>query len=106
MNHLKGNPFIAALLSLRVPGLGQIYGDEGKKGAAIIFAAIIIANLNIIILPLIPTANPNSPVPANDINALWKYWIPRIPHDVASLWSIIFWIWAVIDAFYITRKQL
>jgi TM2 domain-containing membrane protein YozV len=47
---MKRSPFIAALLSLIIPGLGQIYGGEGKKGAAIIFAAIVIANLNIIIL--------------------------------------------------------
>jgi len=102
---MKRNPFIAALLSLLIPGLGQIYGDEGKKGAAIIFAAIVIANLNIIILPLIAMANPNLPIHANDASAVWKYWIPRITHDVASLWSIAFWIWAVVDAFCVTRKQ-
>ncbi len=101
---MKGNPFIAALLSLLIPGLGQIYGGEGKKGAAIIFAAIVIANLNIIILPLIAIANPNLPVHANDVNAVWKYWIPRITHDIASLWSMAFWIWAVIDAYCVARK--
>ena len=102
---MKLNPFIAALLSLLVPGLGQIYSGEGKKGAAIIFAAIVIANLNIIILPLIAMANPNLPIHVNDANEVWKYWIPRITHDVASLWSIAFWIWAVVDAFCVTRKQ-
>ncbi len=102
---MKLNPFIAALLSLLVPGLGQIYSGEGKKGAAIIFAAIVIANLNIIILPLIAMANPNLPIHVNDANEVWKYWIPRITHDIASLWSIVFWIWAVIDAFNITRNQ-
>ena len=101
---MKGNPFIAALLSLLIPGLGQIYGGEGKKGAAIIFAAIVIANLNIIILPLIAIANPNLPVHANDVNAVWKYWIPRITHDIPSLWSMAFWIWAVIDAYCVARK--
>lgn len=101
---MKRNPFIAGLLSLIIPGLGQIYGGKGNKGAAIIFAAIVIANLNIIILPLIALANPNLPVHSGDVNAVWKYWIPRIAHDVASLWSIVFWIWAVIDAYNITRK--
>jgi TM2 domain-containing membrane protein YozV len=97
-------PFIAALLSLLIPGLGQIYCGEGKKGAAIIFAAIVIANFNIIILPLIAMANPNLQMCANDASAIWKYWIPRITHDVASLWSIAFWIWAVIDAYKVAGK--
>jgi TM2 domain-containing membrane protein YozV len=101
---MKRNPFIAALLSLITPGLGQIYGGEGKKGAAIIFAAIVIANLNIIILPLIAMANPNLPIHANYVNAVWKYWIPRITHDIASLWSIAFWIWAVNDDYNVARK--
>jgi len=102
---MKRNAFIAALLSLIIPGLGQIYGGEGKKGAAIIFAAIVIANLNIIILPLIAMANPNLPMHPNDANEVWKYWIPRITHDVASLWSITFWLWAVIDAFNVTANR-
>ena len=102
---MKRNPFITALLSLMVPGLGQIYGGEGKKGATIIFAAIVISNLNVMILPLIALANPDLPIHTNDPNALWRYWIPRITHDVASLWSIAFWLWAIIDAFHIARKQ-
>ena len=84
---MKRNPFIAALLSLIIPGLGQIYGGEGNKGAAIIFASIVIANLNIIILPLIAMANPDLPMHVNDAYEVWKYWIPRITHDVESLWS-------------------
>ena len=101
---MKRNPILASLLSLIIPGLGQIYSGDGKKGAAIIFAAIVIANLNIMILPLIAMANPNLPIHANDASAVWKYWIPRITHDVASLWSIAFWIWAVIDAYNDARK--
>ena len=50
---MKRSPFIAALLSLIIPGLGQIYGGEGKKGAA----------------------------------------------------SIVFWIWAIIDAYHISLKK-
>jgi TM2 domain-containing membrane protein YozV len=104
MVQIKKNALIAGLLSLIVPGLGQIYGDKGKKGAAIIFAAIVIANLNVIILPLISMANPNLPVSAHEVNAVWKYWIPRVTHDVASFWSIVFWFWAVIDAYKIVKK--
>ena len=104
-NKSKRNPFIAGLLSLIIPGLGQIYGGKSYKGAKIIIAAIVIANLNIIILPLIALANPVLPIPSDDVNAVWKYWIPRITHDIASLWSVVFWIWAVIDAYKITREN-
>ena len=103
---MKRYPILAALFSLIIPGLGQIYGGEGKKGAAVIFAAIVIANLNIMILPLIAIANPDLPMHHLDPNTVWKYWIPRITHDIASMWSIAFWVWAIIDAYNVTRKQL
>lgn len=102
---VKRNPFIAGLLSLIVPGLGQIYGGEGNKGAAIIAAAIVIGNLNIIILPLISMANPVISTGTPDARTIWTYWIPRIVHDVISLWSITFWIWAILDAISIARKN-
>jgi TM2 domain-containing membrane protein YozV len=101
---MQRNKFIAGLLSLIIPGLGQIYAGKGNKGAAIIFGAIVIANLNVIILPLIALANPNLPINPNDANTVWKYWIPRITHDVASLWSVIYWIWAVVDAYKTASK--
>jgi TM2 domain-containing membrane protein YozV len=102
---VKQNPFIAGLLSLAVPGLGQIYAGETNKGAATIFAAIVIANLNIIILPLIALANPASPVGPADARTLWAYWIPRIVHDVASFWSVVFWVWAAVDAVVVARRR-
>jgi len=101
---MKRSPFIAGFLSLLIPGLGQIYRGQGNRGAIILFAAIVIANLNIIILPLISMANSVTPPSINDPKALWAYWIPRVVHDVASLWSIIFWFWAVIDAYTIKKK--
>jgi TM2 domain-containing membrane protein YozV len=101
---VKRSPWIAGLLSLVIPGLGQIYAGKANKGAVIIFGAVVIANLNIIILPLTAVANPILPGPAGDANALWAYWIPRIVHDVASLWSVAFWVWAVIDAYAVARR--
>jgi TM2 domain-containing membrane protein YozV len=101
---MKRNPYIAGVLSLLAPGLGQIYAGRGNKGAAILFAAIVIGNLNILILPLIAVANPVIPPPAGDPNGIWTYWIPRIFHDLISLWSIVFWLWAVVDAIIITRE--
>ena len=89
------NPIIAGLLSLVVPGLGQIYAGRGRKGAWILFAAIVIGNLNLILFSSILAANPDPGIP-------WATWIPRIGHDVLSLWSIVFWIWVVVDAVRVT----
>jgi len=100
---MKRNPFIAGLLSLFVPGLGQIYCGEGSRGAIIIVGGIIVANLNILILPLLSLANPILP-PPDFIRAVWAYWIPRITHDVSSLWSIVYWIWAITDAVIIAKR--
>jgi len=41
-----------------------------------------------------------------DLRAVWAYWIPRVVHDVASFWSIAFWLWAVIDAFVPSKNQV
>jgi hypothetical protein len=88
----------AGFLSLVVPGLGQIYRGDSKRGVIILVAAIVIGNLNIIILPLIAIANPVAPPVADASRAVWAYWIPRIVHDVLSFWSLVFWGWAVVDA--------
>lgn len=100
---MKKHPALSGLLSLLAPGLGQIYKGESHKGACILVAAILIGNLNLIILPLIAMANPGSfqPEPGR---ALWAYWIPRIGHDVLSLWSIEFWVWAIGDAMFSRGK--
>ena len=105
LKSLKKNPIIAGLLSLLIPGLGQIYAGKANKGAKIIFASIVIANLNILILPMIAIANPDLPIHSTDVNALWKYWIPRITHDIASFWSIVFWIWAIVDSYNVARRK-
>jgi hypothetical protein len=95
---MLGNPVIAGILSLVVPGLGQIYKGRPMEGAAILAVAIVIGNLNIIILPLIAMANKETPPRKKTPRAIWAYWIPRVVHDVLSFWSIVFWIWVVIDA--------
>ncbi len=102
---MRPKPVIAGILSLLIPGLGQIYGREGNKGAAIIAAAIVIGNLNIIPLPLISMANPVTPTETQKARTIWAYWIPRVMHDVISVWSIAFWVWAVGDAIAVARKN-
>ncbi len=93
---MKRNPFVAALLSLLVPGLGQIYAGAGNKGGAILAAAIIFGNLNLIFLPIFIMAHPDSAV-------VWAYWIPRIGHDVMAAWSLVFWLWVVADAYSVAK---
>jgi TM2 domain-containing membrane protein YozV len=89
---MRRTPLVAALLSLLVPGLGQIYAGRGDRGAAILVGAIIVGSLNLIFLPVFVSAG-------LDPGAEWSYWIPRIGHDVISVWSIAFWIWTVVDAY-------
>ncbi len=102
---MSHNPIIAGILSLLVPGLGQIYAGDGNRGAAIIVAAIVIANLNVIVLPLISMANPATQKGTLDARKMWSYWIPRIVHDVASFWSVVFWVWAIADAVLMTLRR-
>ena len=93
---MKRYPLVAGLRSLLIPGLGQIYAGQGNKGAAILAAAIIIGNLNLVFLPAFVAANPDPAI-------VWAYWIPRAGHDVMSLWSIVFWVWAMVDAYGAAR---
>ena len=95
---MRRNRFIAGFLSLLVPGLGQIYGGRGARGAAILAGAIIIGNLNLAFLLLFAIAEP-------DPGSVWAYWVPRIGHDILAAWSIVFWIWAVVDAYQQVRGQ-
>jgi TM2 domain-containing membrane protein YozV len=93
------------MLSLVAPGLGQIYVGEGRRGAMVLVGAIIVANLNVIILPLIAMANPTISSVTPGARSIWAYWIPRVVHDVASFWSVVFWVWAIVDAVIVTRKK-
>ena len=80
-----------------------MYSGNGNKGAAILASAIIIGNLNVLILPLISLANPT--LPPVDSRAIWAYWIPRVVHDVVVFWSVAFWLWAIIDAYFCAKKS-
>jgi hypothetical protein len=99
---MKRSPWLSGVLSLVIPGLGQIYCGEKNRGAAILFGAIVVANLQILILPLISIANPTFPLQPS--RAVWAYWIPRIVHDVSSLWSVAYWVWAVVDALLVAKR--
>jgi TM2 domain-containing membrane protein YozV len=89
---MKRRPFVAMLLSILAPGLGQMYAGRNTRGAAILIGAIVIGNLNLILLQVFVATN-------TDSGPAWAYWVTRVGHDVLSLWSVVFWIWAVIDAY-------
>jgi TM2 domain-containing membrane protein YozV len=91
------NHFLASVLSLLVPGLGQIYAGKGQRGAAILLAVIAIGNLNAIWLSLYSTNSTGS-------RAFWAYTLPRILHDWFAVYGVIFWIWQVVDAFQQARQ--
>jgi len=71
---------------------------HSERGAAILAAAIVIGNLNILFLLGFFEASP-------DPATIWAYWIPRIVHDVISVWSIVFWAWTVFDAYTLKGKE-
>jgi TM2 domain-containing membrane protein YozV len=94
---VKRNPFIAAVLSLLIPGLGQIYAQESVRGAMILIAVIIAGNLYAIWLSVFALSRT---VPADFLS----YTLPRILHDVLSFYGIVFWIWQVVDAYHQAKK--
>ncbi|MGD1995051.1 MAG: hypothetical protein PVI59_17805 [Anaerolineae bacterium] len=94
---MKQNRFVAALLSLLVPGLGQAYCGAVERGAAILLAAIVVGSLNVLFIPVFLTADPSPEI-------VWAYWMPRVGHDIISVWSLVFWAWAIIDAFLLAKN--
>ncbi len=80
------NASVAAVLSLLVPGLGQIYAGKGDRGAAILIAGIIVGTLALIWQTLAATSRPGE-------LTFWAYRITLV------IYAAIFWIWQVIDAY-------
>jgi TM2 domain-containing membrane protein YozV len=90
-------PLLASVLSLLVPGLGQIYAGKGERGAAILIAAIVVGNLNVIWLSLFATTSAGS-------QACWGYALPRMLHDLFAAWGVVFLVWQVVDAYKQARE--
>jgi TM2 domain-containing membrane protein YozV len=89
---MSRRPLLAGILSLLVPGLGQIFAGQGGRGASILFAVIVIGNLNAIWLSLYGLTSPGP-------DALWTYTLPRILDDLFAAYFVVFYIWQVLDAF-------
>lgn len=86
------NPYLASLLSIPVPGMGQIYAGESERGVAILIVTIIVGNLNAIWLSIYATTGPES-------NAFWAVALPRTLHDIFAIYGVIFLIWQMVDAY-------
>jgi hypothetical protein len=95
---MSRSPWLAGILSFLVPGLGQIVAGRGRRGAAILVAAIVIGNLNAIWLSLYGLTGPGP-------NALWTYTLPRILHDLFAVWTVVFFLWQVVDAYQCARHH-
>lgn len=88
----KRNPYIASILSIPVPGLGQMYAGKSERGAAILVATIIVGNLNTIFLSAYAAMSPET-------SPFWAATLPRALHDLFAAYGVIFLIWQVIDAY-------
>ena len=69
----------------------------GVRGAAILAVVIVAGSLNAIWLSLYNLSDPAVS------NAAWTYHLPRILHDLFALYGIVFWIWAVVDAYKVAK---
>jgi len=80
----KHQPVLAAILSLLVPGLGQIYAGKQERGATILVAGIVVGTLAMISQTLFL---------AYAAGAFWWYRLPL------TAYALIFWIWQLVDAY-------
>jgi len=80
------NPILAAIFSLVVPGLGQIYAGKGERGVAILVAGIIVGTLALIWQTLFVTATPSEPF--------------FLPYRISlTVYAAVFWVWQVVDGY-------
>jgi TM2 domain-containing membrane protein YozV len=96
---MSRKPLIASLLSLLIPGLGQICSGKDERGAAILIAAIVVGNLNVIWLSLFATTSAGT-------HTFWGHALPRILHDLFAAWGLVFLAWQVVDAYRQAKPAL
>lgn len=81
----KRAPPVAAVLSLLVPGLGQIYAGRQERGAAILVAGIIVGTLALIWQTLF--------ISYRAAGSFFPY------RAALTVYALVFWIWQVADAY-------
>ena len=83
--------WLLGVLSLLVPGFGQIVSGRVERGAFILGLVLIVDNLNAIFLSAYaPTLGMDVPFFARGL--------PRLLHDVFSFYGVVFWLWQAVDA--------
>lgn len=74
----SSNPIVALLLSLLLPGLGQVYNHEREKGWAIVGCCALLA--------------------------VGTYWLSGFNAISAALALLLLWISAIIDAYKVAKS--
>ena len=93
---MKRRPWLAALLSVLFPGMGQVYAGKRKLGAVFMLGFIAIGNLNAIWLSVYAGAE-------TDLS-FYSDTLPRVLHDVFAFYGVVFWVWAAIDAYRLAKE--
>jgi TM2 domain-containing membrane protein YozV len=86
------DPTIAGILSLLVPGLGQMYAGKGERGAAILVAVLIVGTLALIWQTLY----------AVYASKLTGYEYPFYRTSLV-VYAVVFWIWQTSDAYRLVK---
>ena len=94
---MKHSPWLAGLLSILFPGLGQVYLGKRALGGAFMLAFIIIGNLNAMWLSIYAGAQ-------TDLS-FYSDTLPRVLHDIFAFYGIIFWVWTAVDAYRLAKQN-
>jgi len=86
---------LVGLLSLLVPGSGQMAVGKGDRGVVILLATIVVGNLNAIWLSVAAVAH----------HSFWATTLPRALHDLFAFYGVVFWVWQVVDAVREGRRR-
>ena len=89
---MRLNGIVAGLLSLVVPGLGQVYVGREARGAAVFVAVLVVGNLDVLWLSLQATVGEAA-------ESFFGGILPRRLHDLFAAYGVIFWLWQVTDAY-------
>lgn len=94
---MKRNPWLAGLLSILFPGLGQVYAGKRALGAAFMLAFIVIGNLNALWLSIYAGT-------PTDLS-FYSDTLPRVLHDIFAFYGVVFWLWAAVDAYRLAKQN-
>jgi hypothetical protein len=94
---MKHSPWLACLLSVLFPGLGQVYIGKRALGAAFMLAFIAIGILNAIWLSIYAGAQ-------TDLS-FFSHTFPRLLHDIFAFYGIVFWIWQAVDVYRLAKQN-